>query len=67
MFSQIEPLSNAIHVIEVVNKTLDKLSKIENAEIIDENGKEVDLNHYDIKFSDVCFSYDKKQILNNIK
>jgi len=66
MFSQIEPLSNAIHVIEVVNKTLDKLSKIENAEIIDENGKEVDLNHYDIKFSDVCFSYDKKQILNNI-
>lgn len=66
MFSQIEPLSNAIHVIEVVNKTLDKLSKIENAEIIDENGKEVNLDHYDIKFSNVCFSYDKKQILNNI-
>ncbi|SFE34233.1 ABC transporter ATP-binding protein [Peptostreptococcus sp. D1] len=66
MFSQIEALSNAIHVIEVVNKTLDKLSKIENAEIIDENAKEVNLNHYDIKFSDVCFSYDKKQILNNI-
>ncbi|WP_342990774.1 ABC transporter ATP-binding protein [Streptococcus anginosus] len=66
MFSQIEPLGNAIHVIEVVNKTLDKLSKIENAEIIDVNGKEVNLDHYDIKFSNVCFSYDKKQILNNI-
>ena len=66
MFSQIEPLSNAIHVIEVVNKTLDKLSKIENAEIIDEDGQNIELKRHDIKFSDVCFSYDKKQILNNI-
>ena len=66
MFSQIEPLSNAIHVIEVVNKTLDKLEKIENADIIDKDGQNIELKRYDIKFSDVCFSYDKKQILNNI-
>lgn len=66
MFSQIEPLSNAIHVIEVVNKTLDKLEKIEKADIIDKDGQKIELKRHDIKFSDVCFSYDKKQILNNI-
>lgn len=66
MFSQIEPLSNAIHVIEVVNKTLDKLEKIEKADIIDKDGQNIELKKHDIKFSDVCFSYDKKQILNNI-
>ena len=66
MFSQIEPLSNAIHVIEVVNKTLDKLGKIEKADIIDKDGQNIELKRHDIKFSDVCFSYDKKQILNNI-
>ena len=66
MFSQIEPLSNAIHVIEVVNKTLDKLEKIEKADIIDKGGQNIELKRHDIKFSDVCFSYDKKQILNNI-
>ena len=66
MFSQIEPLSNAIHVIEVVNKTLDKLEKIEKANIIDKDGQNIELKKHDIKFSDVCFSYDKKQILNNI-
>ena len=66
MFSQIESLSNAIHVIEVVNKTLDKLEKIENADIIDKGGQNIELKRHDIKFSDVCFSYDKKQILNNI-
>ena len=66
MFSQIEPLSNAIHVIEVVNKTLDKLEKIEKADIIDKGGQNIELKKHDIKFSDVCFSYDKKQILNNI-
>ena len=66
MFSQIEPLSNAIHVIEVVNKTLDKLEKIEKADIIDKDGQNIELKRHDIKFSDVCFSYDKKQILNNI-
>lgn len=66
MFSQIEPLSNAIHVIEVVNKTLDKLEKIEKANIIDKDGQNIELKKHNIKFSDVCFSYDKKQILNNI-
>ena len=66
MFSQIEPLSNAIHVIEVVNKTLDKLEKIEKADIIDKGGQNIELKRHDIKFSDVCFSYDKKQILHNI-
>ena len=66
MFSQIEPLSNAIHVIEVVNKTLDKLEKIEKADIIDKGGQNIELKRHGIKFSDVCFSYDKKQILNNI-
>ena len=66
MFNQIEPLSNAIHVIEVVNKTLDKLEKIEKADIIDKDGQNIELKRHDIKFSDVCFSYDKKQILNNI-
>lgn len=66
MFSQIEPLSNAIHVIEVVNKTLDKLEKIEKADIIDKDGQNIELKRHDIKFSEVCFSYDKKQILNNI-
>ena len=66
MFSQIEPLSNAIHVIEVVNKTLDKLEKIEKADIIDKGGQNIELKRHDIKFPDVCFSYDKKQILNNI-
>lgn len=66
MFSQIEPLSNAVHVIEVVNKTLDKLEKIEKADIIDKNGQNIELKKYNIEFSDVCFSYDKKQILNNI-
>lgn len=66
MFSQIEPLSNAIHVIEVVNKTLDKLEKIEKADIIDKGGQNIELKRHDIKFSEVCFSYDKKQILNNI-
>ena len=66
MFNQIEPLSNAIHVIEVVNKTLDKLEKIEKADIIDKDGQNIELKKHDIKFSDVCFSYDKKQILNNI-
>ncbi len=66
MFSQIEPLSNAIHVIEVVNKTLDKLEKIEKADIIDKDGQNIELKRHDIKFSEVCFFYDKKQILNNI-
>lgn len=66
MFNQIEPLSNAIHVIEVVNKTLDKLEKIEKADIIDKDGQNIELKKHDIKFSDVCFSYNKKQILNNI-
>ena len=40
IFNQLELVNSAIHVIEIINSTLDKLDKIENAEIIDK-GKSV--------------------------
>ena len=66
IFGSVESMNNAAHVLEVIDATLDKLGHIEDAEIIDKDGKDISLNNTNIKFQNVTFSYDKVPILKNI-
>ncbi len=66
IFGSVEAMNNAAHVLEVIDATLNKLEKIENAEIIDKRGKDIVLNANDIEFQDVSFAYDQKYVLQNI-
>ena len=54
------------HVLEVIDSTLNKLDRIEQAKVIDKDGQEIDLLSADISFENVCFSYDKKPVLKNV-
>ena len=62
----LEKVNSAIHVIEVINATLDKLDSIQKAEEIDKNGKDISLDAYDIEFQNVSFAYDKKTVLSDV-
>lgn len=42
-----------------LNDVLDRLDKIEQARFIDEDGRALDLDRFDIAFEDVAFSYDE--------
>lgn len=66
IFGHIESINNAAHVLEIIDAILDKLDNIENAEFIDKNSKDIELSTYDIKFEDVTFAYEKREVLKNI-
>lgn len=66
IFGSVEAMNSAAHVLVVIDSTLDKLERIEHAQIIDKDGKEFPLKNMDIEFQNVTFSYDKKPILQNV-
>ena len=66
IFGSVEVMNNAAHVLEIIDATLDKLERIERAEMIDKDGKDSSLVSNSIEFQNVSFSYDQKPILQNI-
>jgi ATP-binding cassette subfamily B protein len=66
IFSNVEGINDATHVLELIDETMDKLDKINNAKFIDENGVNKELFSYDIEFDNVTFAYDKNEILKNV-
>ncbi len=56
-------LSGQIRIMEAV---LDRYAAIKKIEVIDEDGKDVDLKRFDIEFAGVSFAYEKKDVLKNI-
>ncbi|BBB91849.1 MAG TPA: ABC transporter ATP-binding protein [Methylomusa anaerophila] len=66
IFGHIETVNNAAHVLKIIDAVLDKLAGIENAECIDQNSKDMALSAYDIRFQNVTFAYEQRQILKNV-
>lgn len=66
MFSSVENVNSATHVLEVLDKTLYNLDKMKNADFLDDFGKDVALNNHNIIFDKVSFSYDKTPIIKDI-
>ena len=66
MFSSVENVNSATHVLEVLDKTLDNLDKMKSADFLDENGKDLPLKNHNIIFDRVGFSYDKTPIIKDV-
>lgn len=66
IFGHIEAANGAVHVLEIIDATMDKLEGIENAEFIDKDGRDMGLSSYDIRFRNVTFAYEKRDILRDV-
>ncbi|KEI76361.1 multidrug ABC transporter ATP-binding protein [Clostridium botulinum B2 128] len=66
IFGHIETINNAAHVLKIIDATLDKLNAIKSADFIDKNSKDIKLSKYDIKFKNVTFGYEKRDVLRNV-
>lgn len=66
MFGHLERLSDAIHVLENLDNTLNKLDTIHDTQFIDTEGKDIALRAYDVQFDHVSFAYDQKKVLNDV-
>lgn len=66
VFGSVENVSDAAHMLGLIDSAMNKLESLENADYIDQNGKDITPTSYDIAFQDVSFGYDKRIVLHDV-
>ena len=66
IFASLEPLSDSAHTLGVIDDAMDQLDALRGESLIDADGKDVKLSHYDITFDRVNFGYDSRQVLKDV-
>lgn len=66
IFARVETVNNATHVLEVIDAAMNKLQRIEHAQFIDQDGRDMALSRYGIEMQDVAFGYDERKILKDV-
>lgn len=66
VFASLEPISDSAHTLSVIDDAMDQLDALRGEHLIDADGKNVRLEHFDIEFKDVDFGYDSRKILKQV-
>ena len=66
IFASLEPISDSAHTLGVIDDAMDQLDALRGEHLIDTDGRDIPLSHYDIEFRDVDFGYDSRQILKSV-
>lgn len=66
IYIPVKALGGLTAQIRVMEAGLDRYEALQKVEIIDEDGRDIPLNQFDIEFKDVSFSYEESETLKNI-
>lgn len=67
LFGGIEAINDSAHVLGMIDTAMNKIDRLQQAEFIDMEGKDLAVDSYDICFEHVDFGYTKeKQVIHNI-
>lgn len=66
IFEGIESISDSAHVMGIIENAMDELDKLKSEKFIDEDGKDIKLDNFNIEFKDVSFGYGKRNIINDV-
>jgi ATP-binding cassette subfamily B protein len=66
LFGSVEQVNSAAHVLEILESAMNEMEEIEQAEFIDEAGKDKAITQFDIQMRDVSFSYEKHKVLKDV-
>ena len=66
IFGSLEPISDSAHVLAVIDDAMDQLEALQEDHFLDENGKDITPESFDIVLDHVDFGYDERQILKDI-
>lgn len=66
VFLSLQVLTGVTGQIRITGAGLDRYEEVLKTKIIDENSKDIKLHKFDIEFNNVEFSYEEKNVLNNI-
>jgi len=66
IFGGVEPIADTAHILGVIDEAMDQLDRLKTEESIDEAGKDIRLESFDIGFHDVSFGYDSRKVLEHV-
>ena len=66
LYASLECTGNYSSLLHVVSVCVDKANAILELDTMDIDGKEIQPENYDIRLSDVTFSYDKRKIIDGV-
>ncbi len=66
VFAQIQSAGSGLSLLRVVSSSIDHAQKMDAIPQLDEHGADLSIKQHDIVFENVSFSYENKQVLNNI-
>ena len=66
IYSTVELAGSTAAVARVVDASLDRLEKISDIPLLDENGTERNPDNYNIEVKNISFSYDKKEVIKDV-
>lgn len=66
IFGSVENINDAAHILSVIDSVMDKLDGMEQAEAIDQGGREIQPDRFDITFDQVSFGYGAREVLHDV-
>ncbi|WP_166240190.1 ABC transporter ATP-binding protein [Paenibacillus turpanensis] len=66
LFNHVEQINNATHVLQIIRATLDKQDDMKRVQLIDEDGKDMQVKAYSIELNQVSFAYEHREVLSGI-
>ncbi|MDC7124813.1 MAG: ABC transporter ATP-binding protein [Spirochaetales bacterium] len=66
IFAKVAPINNSSHSLGRIEDALNNLEKLKETDFIDTNGKDIELDNYDISFNNVRFAYDKVDVIKDV-
>ncbi|WP_418600595.1 ABC transporter ATP-binding protein, partial [Gemmiger sp.] len=66
LFSQLQSAGNTSALLRLLDVSIDKVNEIDKTPVMDEHGKPVKPENYNIVFDDVSFSYGEHQVLDHV-
>ncbi|WP_323705510.1 ABC transporter ATP-binding protein [Mammaliicoccus sciuri] len=66
IFESVENVNSAAHVLEMIDMTLNDIEEIKDAPILDETGRDIEIDNFDIEFDYVSFSYGDHRVINDV-
>lgn len=66
IFAGLEPISDSAHILGVIDNAMDQLDALREENYIDQGGRDISLETYDIAFQHVDFGYDSRDVLKDV-
>ena len=66
IFGSVENINDAAHVLSVIDSAMDKLEGMEQAGCIDQGGRDISPDCFDITFEKVSFGYGTREVLHDV-